>query len=92
MDTAAFWRELGFEEISTGGGCTAYRHEAPEVGYILVTDYEASAPGRMSVPVMVGFYPDGMDDQCAVYFNCDNSFEAAAILDKIGAEWSIPRP
>lgn len=68
--------KLGFEEISTGGGCDAYRKDSSDFNdYTLITT-GANIPTRRNEWIIVGFY-NKKDVQIA-YFHCKFS----AILDK----------
>ncbi len=51
-------KALGFTNISTGGGCTAYRKDDPQGGgYWLVTEYGgACVPTHPQEYVLVGCY------------------------------------
>ena len=60
LDMSQEIEALGFKEFHTGGGCTAYRKDSEEGGYILITNKGAEIP-RGGERVLVGRY-DSQDE------------------------------
>lgn len=78
--TAKFWGGLGFEEISTGGGCTAFERNFAGGRRIWLATNDASVPERMREPFSVIFERDADDGEAVVTFDVDGSQQAARII------------
>ena len=64
----------GFEEMLTGGGCTAFTNtfEMPDNSMFLITDEDGcDVPKAMDEACIVGCYTDGMD---VCFASCKGTF------------------
>lgn len=67
-DLSSYFKGLGFYQVSTGGGCTAYQYDLKDGDYIWATDEEGiQVPMEDDAIISLGWYHDD-DTHEGVYF------------------------
>lgn len=87
---ATFFREHGYGDIGTGGGCEAWSKELPE-GYVMISD-EAQLPETWDDPCLIMFQDK---EDSGIFCNVDVVFtvrDAVAFVETVLAKmgWPIP--
>lgn len=88
MQTASeYMQGQGFHLAQTGGGCDAFRRDADNGTYILVTvDGDPQAPQQTDEPVLAGLYGAAdQDGRALAWINADNLSELVARIRR--GEW-----
>lgn len=76
-----YLRSIGFEDISTGGGCYGWYYKRGEYTYYVTVYAELTLPLKSTDKVMIGVYDSEFEEQYMSY--TWNRFLAKKLLSKI---------